>query len=150
MQSTLHGDGVAGIIRSWPLHDGVPSLADPGSTRVVKRISFDIDGTLEVGDPPGLVTMDMVRAIKALGYVIGRGSNHPLGSQRHLWENHHIVVDFTALKHQLAEVKAQFQAKAYDHIGDTDMDRFLAERAGCRFVMADATVRQAWGPEVFP
>jgi len=54
------------------------------------------------------------------------------------------------LKHQLAEVNTQFQAEAYDHIGDTDMDRFLAERAGCRCVMADPTVRQAWGPEVFP
>jgi hypothetical protein len=117
---------------------------------VVKLISFDIDGTLEVGDPPGLVTMDMVRAIKALGYVIGSGSDRPLSSQRHLWENHHIVVDFTALKHQLAEVKAQFRAEAYDHIGDTDMDRFLADRTGSRFGRADATVCQAWGPEVFP
>jgi hypothetical protein len=117
---------------------------------VVKLISFDIDGTLEVWDPPGLVTMDMVRAIKALGYVIGSGSDRPLGSQRHLWESHHIVVDFMALKHQLAEVKAQFQAKASDHIGDTDMDRFLADRAGFRFGRADATVCQAWGPEVFP
>jgi hypothetical protein len=112
MQSTLHGDGVAGIIRSSPLHDGVPSLADPGSSGMVKLISFDIDRTLEVGDPPGIITMDMVRAIKALGYVIGSGSDRPLGSQPHLWESHHIVVDFTALKHQLADVKAQLQAEA--------------------------------------
>jgi hypothetical protein len=93
--------------------------------------------------------MDMVRAIKALGYFIGSGSDRPLSSQRHLWENHHIVVDFMALKHQLAEVKVQFQAEAYYHIGDTDMDRFLAERAGFRCVRADAAVCQAWGPEVF-
>jgi hydroxymethylpyrimidine pyrophosphatase-like HAD family hydrolase len=78
----------------------------------VKRISFDIDGTLEVGDPPSLVTMDMVRAIKALGYVIGSGSGRPLRYQRHILENHHIVVDFMALKHQLADVKAQLQAEA--------------------------------------
>jgi hypothetical protein len=32
-----------------------------------EALCFDIDGTLEVGDPPGLITMDMVRAIKALG-----------------------------------------------------------------------------------
>jgi hypothetical protein len=93
--------------------------------------------------------MDMVRAIKALGYVIGSRSDRPLSSQCHLWENHHLVVDFMALKHQLAEVKAQFQAEAYYHIGDTDMDRFLAERAGFRCVRADAAVCQAWGPEVF-
>lgn len=117
---------------------------------MVKLISFDIDGTLEVGDPPGLVTMDMVQAIKALGYLIGSGSVRPLSNQRHLWERHHIVVDFTALKHRLAEVKTQFPAEAYYHIGDTDMDRFLADRAGFRFVRADAAVCQAWGPEVFP
>ena len=117
---------------------------------MVKLISFDIDGTLEVGDPPGLVTMDMVRAIKALGYVVGSGSDRPLSYQRHLWENHHIVVAFMALKHQLAGVKAQFQAEAYSHIGDTDMDRFLANRTGFRFGRADAAVCQAWGPEVFP
>jgi hypothetical protein len=29
-------------------------------------------------------------------------------------------------------VKAQFQAEASYHIGDTDMDRFLADRAGFR------------------
>ena len=115
-----------------------------------KLISFDIDGTLEAGDPPGIITMDMVRAIKALGYVIGSGSDRPLRHQRHLWESHHIVVAFTALKHRLADVKAQFHAEAYYHIGDTDMDRFLAERAGFRFVRADTAVRQAWGPEVFP
>jgi hypothetical protein len=125
-------------------------MADPGSAGVVKLISFDIDGTLEVGDPPGLITMDMVRAIKTLGYVIGSGSDRPLSSQRHLWENHHIVVDFMALKHRLADVKARFQAEAYYHIGDTDMDRFLAERAGFRFVRADAAAYQAWGPAVFP
>jgi hypothetical protein len=117
---------------------------------MVKLISFDIDGTLEMGDPPGIITMDMVRAIKALGHVIGSGSDRPLSSQRHLWESHHIVVDFTTLKHQLADVKARFQADVYYHIGDTDMDRFLAERAGFRFVRADAALRQAWGPEVFP
>ena len=117
---------------------------------MVKRISFDNDGTLEVGDPPSLVTMDMVRAIKALGYVIGSGSDRPLSDQRHILENHHIVVDFMALKHQLAEVKAQFQAEAYYHIGDTDMDRFLADRAGFRFVRADAAVCQALGARGVP
>ena len=112
-------------------------------------ISFDIDGTLEVGDPPGIITMDMVRAIKALGYWIGSCSDRTLSHQRQLWERHHIVVDFTALKHQLADVKAQFQAEAYYHIGDTDMDGFFADKAGFHFVRADVSVRQAWGPALF-
>jgi hypothetical protein len=149
VQRTLHGDIVAGIMRSWKLQDGTPSIAYPGSSCVVKLISFDIDGTLEVGEPPGLITMDMVREIQALGFLIGSGSDRTLSHQRHVWERHRIVVDFTALKHRLAEVKAQFQAEAYYHIGDTDMDRFYADKAGFRFVRADAAVRQAWGPEVF-
>ena len=37
-------------------------------------VSFDIDGTLEVGDPPGIVTISMVRQAKSLGYLIGRAS----------------------------------------------------------------------------
>jgi hypothetical protein len=115
---------------------------------VVKLISFDIDGTLEVGDPPGLITMDMVRQAKALGCLIGSCSDRPLSDQRRIWERHQIVVDFTALKHRLADVKAQFQAEAYYHIGDTDLDRFFADRAGFRFVKADADVRQAWGRAV--
>jgi hypothetical protein len=115
-----------------------------------EALSLDIDGTSVVGDPPDLITMDMVRAIKALGYVIGSGSDRPLSDQRHSWEDHHIVVDFMALKHQLVDVKAQFQAKACYHIGDTDIDRFLADWAGLRFVRAAAGVCQAWGPAVFP
>src|SRR5688500_6725231 len=124
-------------------------MANPGSSGVVKIISFDIDGSLEAGDPPCLITMDMVRAIKALGYVIGSGSDGPFSNQRQLSVSHHIVVDFTALKHRLADVKAQFPAEAYYHLGDTDMDRFLADRAGFRFVRADATVCLAWGAAVF-
>jgi hypothetical protein len=149
LQGSLHSDVVAGIIWLWNLHDGEANIAYPGSSCMVKLISFDIDGTLEVGDPPGLITMDMVRTIKALGYVIGSCSDRPLSYQRHLWESHHIVVDFTALKHRLADVKARFQAGAYYHVGDTDLDRFFADRAGFRFVMADAAVCQAWGPAVF-
>jgi hypothetical protein len=124
-------------------------FADSGRAGMVKLISFDIDGTLEAGDPPGIITMDMVRVIKALGYMIGSGSDRPLSSQRDIWDSHRIVVDFTTLKHNLADVKARFQAEAYYHIGDTDMDRFLADRAGFRFVRADAALRQAWGPELF-
>ena len=110
----------------------------------MKLLSFDIDGTLEVGDPPGLITMDMVRQAKHLGCLIGSCSDRPLSDQRRIWEMHHIIVDFTVLKHRLAELKAQFQADIYYHFGDTDMDHFYARQAGFHFVKADATVRQAW------
>ena len=116
---------------------------------MTKLISFDIDGTLEVGDPPGIITMDMVRLIKTLGYFIGSCSDRTISYQRQLWAQHNISVDFMVLKHQLADVKAQFQTETYYHIGDTDIDHFYATRAGFRFVRADATTCQPWGPEVF-
>src|SRR5713101_7006059 len=88
----------------------------PGGTCLTKLISFDIDGTLEVGDPPGIITMDMVRRTQALGYLIGSCSDRPLSYQRQLWEQHNINVAFTVLKHQLAEVKTRFQTETYYHI----------------------------------
>ena len=116
---------------------------------MTKLISFDIDGTLEVGDPPGIITMDMVRRTQALGYLIGSCSDRPISYQQQLWAQQNIHVDFTVLKHQLAVVKARFQTAAYYHIGDTDMDLFFATRAGFRFVKADTTSCQPWGPEIF-
>jgi hypothetical protein len=116
---------------------------------LTKLISFDIDGTLEVGDPPGVITMDMVRLTKTLGYLIGSCSDRPISYQQQLWAQHNIHVDFTVLKHRLADVKAQFRIESYYHIGDTDIDLFFATRAGFRFVKADATTCLPWGPEIF-
>jgi hypothetical protein len=143
------GNAISGIIWSAALHDGVRRVVDTGGLCVVTLISFDIDGTLEAGDPPGLITIAMVRQVKDLGCFIGSCSDRTLRDQRRIWETHHITVDFTVLKHRLGEVKARFQADVYYHIGDTDMDHFVATQAGFRFVKADATVHQAWGPELF-
>ena len=112
-------------------------------------VSFDIDGTLEVGDPPGIVTISMVRRAKSLGYVIGSCSDRPVRFQQELWERLRIGVDFTVLKHRLADVKALFQAAAYYHIGDTEMDDAVAVTAGFRFLRADVAAHRAWGPELF-
>ena len=35
---------------------------------MVTLVSFDIDGTLEVGDPPGIVSIALVKPAKRLGY----------------------------------------------------------------------------------
>jgi hypothetical protein len=90
---------------------------------VSKLISFDIDGTLEVGDPPGYITMARVRQALALGYIIGSCSDRPVSHQRQMWMEHEITVAFTVLKHQLDQVRAEFSAERYYHIGDTNMDR---------------------------
>ena len=112
-------------------------------------ISFDIDGTLEVGDPPGLISVEMVRQVKRLGYLIGSCSDRPVSYQQQLWQRLEIAADFTVLKHRLADLKAQLRAEAYYHIGDTDVDHFFAGEAGFRFFRADAAMLLTWGPALF-
>jgi hypothetical protein len=112
-------------------------------------ISFDIDGTLEIGEPPGIVTVAMVAHAKHRGYVVGSCSDRPVSYQRRLWESLAIVPDFTVLKHRLADVKTLFQADAYYHIGDTDVDDHFASGAGFRFLRADRAAHASWGPELF-
>ena len=111
---------------------------------MAKLISFYIDGTLDVGDPPGYITMEMVRQAKALGYIIGSCSDRTVSNQQRIWMDHDIIVAFTVLKHQLDRVKAEFNAELYYHIGETNMDRHYAERAGFAFLYPDASVDHLW------
>ncbi|MCH8894395.1 MAG: HAD family hydrolase [Chloroflexi bacterium] len=105
-------------------------------------ISFDIDGTLEVGDPPGGVTMEMVRQAQGLGCLIGSCSDRTVSEQRRIWRDHGIEVEFTVLKHRLKEVKERFPADEYYHVGDTEIDRRASLQAGFNFLpVEDAVVR---------
>jgi len=109
---------------------------------LVTLISFDIDGTLEVGDPPGGITLEMVRRVKGLGYFIGSCSDRTVSEQQRIWQDHGITVEFTVLKHRLDDVKAQFPADEYYHIGDTEIDRQASLRAGFNFLpVEDAVAR---------
>ena len=119
------------------------------SSRVITLVSFDIDGTLEVGDPPGIVTIPMVASAKQRGWLIGSCSDRPVSFQQALWARLAIAPDFTVLKHRLAEVKARFSAETYYHIGDTDVDHHYATRAGFEFLRADAAGHAVWGPLLF-
>ena len=101
---------------------------------MAKLISFDIDGTLEVGDPPGEITMEMVRRLQDLGYLIGSCSDRTVGEQQRIWRDHGIEVEFTVLKHRLETVKEQFPAEEHYHVGDTETDRRVALQAGFSFL----------------
>jgi len=111
---------------------------------MAKLISFDIDGTLEVGDPPGYITMAKVRQALELGYIIGSCSDRTVGQQQRMWEQHAIPVAFTVLKHHLDRVRSEFSAERYYHIGDTNIDRQYAERAGFSFLYPDESVDHLW------
>jgi len=107
-----------------------------------RLISFDIDGTLEVGDPPGIVTLQVVRRALELGFVVGSCSDRTLAFQQRLWATHGIEVQFTALKQELLGVRARFEVDHYLHIGDTPVDRMMAQGAGFDFLhVAEDDVR---------
>ncbi len=112
---------------------------------MVILISFDIDGTLEVGDPPGILTMEMVRTAQKKGFLIGSCSDRPISGQRAIWEQHNIPVDFVVSKHMLPDVKAKFKADVYYHIGDReDLDKKYALEAGFEFLWPDEAILKPW------
>ena len=107
-------------------------------------VSFDIDGTLEAGDPPGPITMSMVRKAQAHGCIIGSSSDRPLPVQQAIWDRHRIEVSFVSSKQDLPKVKASFPADEWYHIGDTDLDRQFALEAGFNFVWMDEGHTEPW------
>lgn len=98
-------------------------------------VSFDIDGTMEFGEPPGPVPVAVVRELAARGYVVGCASDWPKSSQRPLWTRHGVEPHFVGGKHHLHEVRAQFEADRYIHVGDTEVDERYALLAGFEFLL---------------
>lgn len=102
-------------------------------------ISFDIDGTLEVGDPPGEISLERVRRCRSLGYIIGSSSDRVVSDQQRLWQRVGIEMDFVGHKHKLDEIRARFpEATRLIHIGDGDADHIYAVRHGFEFHWVDA------------
>jgi FMN phosphatase YigB (HAD superfamily) len=115
-----------------------------GRRVMVFLISFDIDGTLEFGDPPGGITVEMVRRAKELGFLVGSCSDRFPSAQRALWEACDIMVDFVAAKHMLPDVRSRFAADKYLHIGDRELDQQLAQQAGFEFLWDHEGVAEPW------
>jgi hypothetical protein len=101
-------------------------------------ISFDIDGTLEFGEPPGIITVATALLAKEMGFVIGSCSDRTVGAQINLWQQAGVEVDFTVVKQNLLVVRGNYPLHNYLHIGDTEVDRRMAAEAGFTFV--DVTV----------
>ena len=102
-------------------------------------VSFDIDGTLELGDPAGPVGVDRIRLAQSLGYIVGSASDRVESDQRAVFRAHAIELDFIGHKHTLDRVRERFaQATRFIHIGDTDVDRHYARLHGFEFYEADA------------
>src|SRR5688572_26556467 len=111
---------------------------------MARLISFDIDGTLETGDPPGRITLAMVRRAQELGYIVGSASDRPIPVQKSIWEKHGIVVHFAINKHRLDTLKAEFEADEYKHIGDTNMDEMYAKMHGFDYLDVAIHMDEPW------
>lgn len=96
-------------------------------------ISFDIDGTLETGEPRGPITLDLVRYVQRLGHRVGSCSDRTLGEQRAMWDSNEIQVDFVSHKHRLDALRNEFACERFVHIGDTITDLQYAGAAGFEF-----------------
>jgi hypothetical protein len=101
-------------------------------------VSFDIDGTLELGVPPGPITMAQVAEAKSRGYLIGSASDRTLSDQRRMWESAGIEVDFICNKHTLTPNTEHFTCTRRVHIGDSWVDEHYAELAGFEFFHVDS------------
>lgn len=113
-------------------------VGDPGAGRFL--LSFDIDGTLDSGDPPGPLAVHALREARALGHVVGTASDRTISEQRAMWTRLEIGVDFVGRKHELAAVRREFSCDRYLHVGDTIEDQRCARRAGFEFLFIDKLV----------
>lgn len=111
---------------------------------MLRVLSFDMDGTLEFGDPPGRITVEMVHRAKAMGYIIGSASDKPIPLQQMLWDRYGIEVQFATHKQFLDQVKAKFIADLYQHIGDTNMDEHYARVHGFEFLDVHTVHTEPW------
>jgi hydroxymethylpyrimidine pyrophosphatase-like HAD family hydrolase len=111
---------------------------------VLRLVSFDIDGTLEFGDPPGIITVAMVRKAKSLGWLVGTCSDRPISAQRRLWDELGVAVDFAVAKPGLLTLRARFLAHSYVHIGDTNIDEQFARHAEFDFIHVDDVHQVPW------
>ena len=97
-------------------------------------VSFDIDGTLELGDPPGPIPGAFVAHARQQGCIIGSASDRTLREQEDIWAALGIEPDFISRKHQLDRVRQSFASPSLFHIGDTHIDEHFARLAGFEFV----------------
>jgi hypothetical protein len=105
-------------------------------------ISFDIDGTMTFGEPPGPVPVSFAQAAIDAGHVVGSASDRIISAQAGLWSAHGTAVRFTEHKHRLALLRERFPAVVrFIHVGDTDIDQRYASAAAFEFWhVDDATV----------
>ena len=101
-------------------------------------ITFDIDGTMEFGDPQGILTREHVHYFRDRGAVVGSASDRPESTQWMLWRDYGVEPDFVILKHRMPELRERYpDAEIYWHVGDRPMDQQAARSANFTFFWPD-------------
>ena len=106
-------------------------------------ISFDIDGTMEFGDPSGPISADLVVRLVERGIIVGCASDKLRSGQAGLWGRHGVQPRFVGGKHHLLEVRQLFAADRYVHVGDTEVDEHYAMLAGFEFLSVHGEIEAA-------
>ena len=99
--------------------------------------SFDIDGTLTVGKPSGIITRDMILGFQESGDIIGSCSQNYIYEQMESWNKLGVIPDFMISKDYLFLIKRYYpNADRYIHYGDwIGLDDKIAEFADFEFVL---------------
>ena len=68
-------------------------------------VSLDVDGTMEFGEPPGPVTVEIVELLLAAGHIVGCASDRTRSDQEQTWERAGLALAFVGGKHHLDTVR---------------------------------------------
>lgn len=107
-------------------------------------VSFDIDGTLEFGDPNGPIVTGLVRALQDAHVVVGSASDRTVLDQRRVWTAAGIEPEFVVVKNHLQRIPAQYPDGLLVHVGDRFADELEAANAGAVFVHVDVLSWEQW------
>jgi len=99
-------------------------------------LAFDVDGVLIWGNPPGMISSDVLKGLKAQGHLIIGASGHIIEMQIKEFEEQGIKLDACPGKNveTLKKVKNELKAQRYILIGDTSLDETVAKLAGYEYM----------------
>lgn len=107
-------------------------------------VSFDVDGTVWFGDPPGPIAAGLIGALQLSPAVIGSASDRTVLDQRRLWRDVGVEPAFVVLKHRLHTITPEYADRVLVHIGDRFVDEIEAGNAGAIFLHVDMLTVEEW------
>jgi len=100
-------------------------------------IAFDVDGTLECGNPKGPIKLKTIRALKRAGFIVGIIGAYQKAVAAGLQGG--IDVDFLMSGHpykpkHLTHLKLVYRPALTIYVGDEPADRQAALQTGCAYI----------------